>query len=276
VRRATEPGPLEKQLRGDLDWITMKAMEKDRRRRYASASEFSADIVRHLRDEPVMASPPSAVYRARKFVRKHRGSVVAMLIAFLCLVLGVSLSSVVNLVNDVTRQFESSLKQIQTEEMFVRILVVDSLNENRHVPLRVALHSHGLQNRLSDMLSRSSTLEVAVVDPQTNEILVDSSPDRIGAISPRYADFKEFVFSTSWYNRWQVLRSGQQFYQVEERLGEPPDKTIVIVRLIIASPLLRNDISPVFSRDASVTLLLAVFAVCVAFLLSVALLWLRN
>jgi hypothetical protein len=58
--------------RRDLDWITLKALEKDRARRYASASEFAADISRYLHDEPVVATPPSATYRARKFCPQKR------------------------------------------------------------------------------------------------------------------------------------------------------------------------------------------------------------
>src|SRR5262249_55632933 len=59
-------------LRGDLDWIVMKALEKDRARRYESAAGFAADIARHLNCEPVTASPPSALYRARKMARRHK------------------------------------------------------------------------------------------------------------------------------------------------------------------------------------------------------------
>jgi eukaryotic-like serine/threonine-protein kinase len=65
------------QLRGDLDWITMKALEKDRTRRYASASEFGADLRRYLEHQPVLAGPPSKVYRLRKFVRRNRIGVAA-------------------------------------------------------------------------------------------------------------------------------------------------------------------------------------------------------
>ena len=61
-----------KLLRGDLDWIVMKALEKDRTRRYETAHGLARDIERHLSDEPVRARPPSAGYRLKKFVRKHR------------------------------------------------------------------------------------------------------------------------------------------------------------------------------------------------------------
>jgi serine/threonine protein kinase len=69
--RAAEPKYLVSLLRGDLDWITMKALEKDPSRRYATASEFSADIDRYLAHEPVLARPASSAYRARKYVRRH-------------------------------------------------------------------------------------------------------------------------------------------------------------------------------------------------------------
>jgi non-specific serine/threonine protein kinase/serine/threonine-protein kinase len=83
-RRTDLPG-LRRQLRGDLDWITLKALEKDRTRRYGSPSDLAEDIRRHLRNEPVVASPPSTAYRAEKFVRRHKAGVgaAALLVGFL-------------------------------------------------------------------------------------------------------------------------------------------------------------------------------------------------
>src|SRR5262249_14753901 len=77
-------------LRRELDWVVMKALEKDRNRRYESAGAFAADVRRYLDDEPVQACPPSAGYRLRKFVRRNRGRVVATvtLVALLALALG--------------------------------------------------------------------------------------------------------------------------------------------------------------------------------------------
>ena len=73
--RSTNPGHLGKMLRGELDWVILKAMDKDRQRRYATASELSVDIGRFLRGDAVEACPPSTVYRMRKLVRKHRFSI---------------------------------------------------------------------------------------------------------------------------------------------------------------------------------------------------------
>jgi hypothetical protein len=76
-RRSAEPASLGKLIRGDLDWIVMKALEKDRTRRYETATDLAKDIQRHLSDQPVAAGPPTAGYRVRKFVRRHRVGVVS-------------------------------------------------------------------------------------------------------------------------------------------------------------------------------------------------------
>jgi serine/threonine protein kinase/Tol biopolymer transport system component len=71
-RRRSDVRTMARLLRGDLEWITMKALEKDRTRRYGSASEFAADIARHMANEPVVAGPPGIGYRTKKFVRRHQ------------------------------------------------------------------------------------------------------------------------------------------------------------------------------------------------------------
>jgi eukaryotic-like serine/threonine-protein kinase len=78
ARRGTQPDRLARLLRGDLDWITMKALEKDRTRRYATANALALDVRRHLADEPVLAGRPGALYRTAKFVRRHRAGVAAI------------------------------------------------------------------------------------------------------------------------------------------------------------------------------------------------------
>jgi serine/threonine protein kinase len=90
ARRSTDVATLRAQLRGDLDWITLKAMEKDRTRRYASASELAADVLRYLREEPISARPPSTRYRVQKFVRRHRAAVAAAVLIGLALVFGIT------------------------------------------------------------------------------------------------------------------------------------------------------------------------------------------
>ncbi|NIS52951.1 MAG: protein kinase [Phycisphaerae bacterium] len=84
--RKASPDLLQKLVRGDLDWIVMKSLEKDRTRRYDTTAEMVADIARHINHEPVLAGPPSQIYRLRKFIRRHRthaigAAVVAVLLA---------------------------------------------------------------------------------------------------------------------------------------------------------------------------------------------------
>jgi serine/threonine protein kinase/lipopolysaccharide biosynthesis regulator YciM len=88
ARCRSEPARLSKLLRGDLDWVVMKALEKERSRRYESADSFGQDVLRYLNDEPVSAGAPGAVYRIRKFVRKHKGKVFAAALILALLVLG--------------------------------------------------------------------------------------------------------------------------------------------------------------------------------------------
>jgi tetratricopeptide (TPR) repeat protein/predicted Ser/Thr protein kinase len=87
-RRLTDAATLRRQLSGDLDWIVLKAMEKDRARRYPSASELAADVRRYMRQEPVAAGPPSAGYRLGKFVSRHRKAVALVSMLALALAVG--------------------------------------------------------------------------------------------------------------------------------------------------------------------------------------------
>jgi eukaryotic-like serine/threonine-protein kinase len=86
--RRTTPDMLRREVRGDLDWIILKAMEKDRTRRYDTPTGLAFDIGRHLRDEPVLARPPSAGYRLGKFVRRNRVPVLAAAVAAVAVIAG--------------------------------------------------------------------------------------------------------------------------------------------------------------------------------------------
>jgi serine/threonine protein kinase/WD40 repeat protein len=89
ANRGMEPARLTRLVRGELDWIVMKALEKDRNRRYETANGFAMDVHRYLADEAVQACPPSAGYRLRKFVRRNKGPVLAVSLVVLALVGGI-------------------------------------------------------------------------------------------------------------------------------------------------------------------------------------------
>jgi serine/threonine protein kinase/WD40 repeat protein len=90
--RQSSPKQIRRFIRGELDWIVMKALEKDRARRYATASAFEADVQHYLRDEPVSACPPSAWYWFGKLARRNKGSLVAAGLVSLALVVGTAVS----------------------------------------------------------------------------------------------------------------------------------------------------------------------------------------
>jgi serine/threonine protein kinase len=93
TRRHTEPEKLTKILRGELDWIVMKALEKDRNRRYETANGLALDVQRYLADEPLEACPPSAIYRFRKFARRNKTTLLAGSLVVAALLIGTVVST---------------------------------------------------------------------------------------------------------------------------------------------------------------------------------------
>jgi serine/threonine protein kinase len=91
--RCSEPAALARELKGEVDWIVMKCLEKDRTRRYESVGGLCEDLERYLRDEPVSAGPPSTFYRLGKFARRHRGLIGATAAVFLSLVAGLAFAA---------------------------------------------------------------------------------------------------------------------------------------------------------------------------------------
>ncbi len=115
-QRGTDHSSLVRQVRGDLDWITMKAMDKDRQRRYESAGALAADIGRHLSDEPVLAGPPTAGYRVSKFVRRHRGGVAASVLVGVSIVAGLVISVVLYRQADAQRRIAEQQRTLADEQ----------------------------------------------------------------------------------------------------------------------------------------------------------------
>jgi WD40 repeat protein/serine/threonine protein kinase len=113
ANRGTEPAKLSKLLRGELDWIVMKALEKDRNRRYETANSFAMDLQRYLVDEPVQACPPSAGYRLRKFVRRNKVAVAtaaAVVLVVVLAVLGLATSTLL-----IAREQQATAKALEGE-----------------------------------------------------------------------------------------------------------------------------------------------------------------
>jgi len=131
--RQTEPRRLASELRGDLDWITMRALEKDRTRRYQTANALATDVRRHLASEPVTAGPPSAAYRAGKFVRRHRLGVAAaaalvLLLAAFAVAMGVQARRIARERDRANREAEAAR---QVSGFLVRLFAVSDPSEAR-------------------------------------------------------------------------------------------------------------------------------------------------
>src|SRR5262249_33964921 len=90
--RGVDPARLSKLIRGELDWVVMKALEKDRRRRDETANDFAADVMNYLTDRPVEACPPSASYRLAKFARRNRAVLTTTAVVATALVAGIAIS----------------------------------------------------------------------------------------------------------------------------------------------------------------------------------------
>jgi serine/threonine-protein kinase len=89
ANRPSDPKRLSRLLRGELDWVVMKCLEKDRNRRYESAGDLARDVERYLADEPVLARPPSTGYLCRKFARRHRRALAALAVLSVALLVAV-------------------------------------------------------------------------------------------------------------------------------------------------------------------------------------------
>jgi serine/threonine protein kinase len=137
AQRRTEAARLSRMFRGDLDWITMKALEKDRTRRYETANGLARDVERYLNDEPVEAGPPGAGYRLRKFARKNRTALRIVGAFLLLLVLGAIASTWqairatvaehnANTQRDIARKNELEASQAREETRTERDKVADA------------------------------------------------------------------------------------------------------------------------------------------------------
>jgi serine/threonine protein kinase/tetratricopeptide (TPR) repeat protein len=192
ANRGTEPGKLMKLVRGELDWIVMKALEKDRNRRYESANGLAMDLQRYLCDEPVAAGPPSAGYRLRKFVRRHKaGLAVAALVLFFLVLLGggigwvardraVRLAVTQRLAEDAIQLADRTLRQGNWTEAREAVKRAEGLLESGDSDERFHLK---LQDLLKDLNMVARLEEIRLKQAQGGK---EGRFDRAGA-APAYA-----------------------------------------------------------------------------------------
>jgi eukaryotic-like serine/threonine-protein kinase len=164
---ASDVRPLRKLVAGDLDWIVMKAIDKDRARRYATVSDLAADIQRHLRHEPVVAGPPDTIYRVRKFVRRNRTGVVAAcatLIALMVAVTGTTFGMIK------ARNAEADARQSADAEALARVQAEFARTEAESE----ALKAKTVTKFLVDTLSTANPDKSEGREPTIREVLDDA------------------------------------------------------------------------------------------------------
>ena len=153
-RRGMEAHRLVTLLRGDLDWVVMKCLEKDRTRRYETANGLGLDIQRYLNNEPITARPPSSTYRFWKLVRRNRLAFTAAAAVFVAILLGMGLATFGFLRANVERQrAEAALAEAQQQ----RSLADDNRREARAAARRPAGASPMNASRISPVFSLSAS-----------------------------------------------------------------------------------------------------------------------
>ncbi len=158
-KRGADPHRLTRQVRGELDWVVMKCLEKDRNRRYESTSALAADVQRYLADESVMACPPSTAYRLRKFTRRNKAALVTLSLVALSLVAGTAASAWQAVEADRARKYADERLQ---EELKAKA-EADKQSE------RAAEHYRRARAAVRQMLTRVATDEVGRI-PQMKEV----------------------------------------------------------------------------------------------------------
>ena len=200
-RRSTEPTRLGGLLKGDLDWIVLKSLEKDRSRRYATAEQFAADIERYLHDEPVEAMPPSRVYQLSKFAKRNRALIVSTAAVLLALVLGLVGTTFAMLVANNARE--------------------------RAVVAEEAAQQNARRARLAATLAGTAQLP----DDETKELVAAWKEDLDQQSKTLAADDPNLISQrcqyATWYGRWLLARGrGKEAKQLIQNLYEPAKQVL--------------------------------------------------
>jgi WD40 repeat protein/predicted Ser/Thr protein kinase len=141
--RRTQIFTLTRRLHRELEWIPMKAMRKDRTRRYRSASELADDIQNYLTGAPLIAGPESTFYRARKFVRKHAGSVAMVTLVFIAVLMGLAASILMGCRAEQARKQEAAARK-QVEQALARVENAEKAAQEQAEEYRRLLYLHSI------------------------------------------------------------------------------------------------------------------------------------
>jgi len=179
----------------------------------------------------------------------------------------VTIVSVVDLGNDMERQFEGTLRSAKSIRTAVSNLVRRTVARERTLSLREALRQPDITTELQeDLVDSPAVLEIAVCDHK-NEILVDSDSNRLGQKFPGYADFAPVVSNAGWLEKLRILFNERRYYQIEQPLGSGSE-VILYVRVVVAPAFIRTDIKPALKKNATVAVTSVVGAVIITLIFS--------
>ncbi len=199
-------GDIEPSLRGDVSTIVAKAMEKDRQRRYQTASELAADIQRYLRDEPISARPPTTMYQLRKFTARHRGLVVGASSAVVLLILGVVGTSI-GMARAIEQRRVAETQRLRADDEAKSAEALNDFIVNRMLAAATPEEAQGRQITVSEVVGNAAgEIDAAFADrPVVKAKLYD-------AVGKTYASLGE-------YDKAEKYMSGA----VDMRRAKAPD-----------------------------------------------------
>jgi len=218
-RRQVEPFKLIRLLRGDLDWIVMKCLEKDRRRRYETANALAQDIERHLTHHPVEASPPSVTYRTARFVKRNRGLVgsTALIAATLVVATFVSLRHAYR----AERARHEADRQRQKASAFAQE-ALEKEKERRQSLTRLKV-SEGFQRVQSgDLFNALAPFTEALVLEQDDPRREQLHKLRIESVVQRCPRLVQMWFPGGPVKHLELSPDGRRVLTVVQRLDAPP------------------------------------------------------
>jgi WD40 repeat protein/serine/threonine protein kinase len=184
TNRKSDPKRLVQLCRGELDWIVMKALEKDRNRRYESASALAADVQRYLHDEPVQACPPSAVYRLRKLARRHKRLATAIA-GLIVAVVGLAASTLMTLA-----AYRTEAEQRQKAETNLYRSLIEQMRATRRA------REAGYRAKVWELLAQAMQLHTPDKDPiHLRQEAAACLGDFVGVPPITWEDFRADIYT---------------------------------------------------------------------------------
>jgi serine/threonine protein kinase len=199
-RRRIDQRRVSDQLRGELDWIVMKALEKDRNRRYESASAFAQDVQRFLEDQPVQACPPSAMYRLRKYARRHKGLWItaSLLVTTLLVATGVSVAFAIQAEDarseaSKERNMAVAAEEKSKKDLTAALNAIDKLLTHASSPELTELPEAQVTQRkiLEDVLKFYQNFEASTGDSPALRYRAALTWDILGRLAEELQDYKQ-------------------------------------------------------------------------------------